>query len=88
MLQAAKQSLRISHSKSDTDIQDTINACKADLERAGISVNEEDPLIIQAVKLFCRWFYNFENQADRYRRSYDSLVTSMSLDGERRAPDV
>lgn len=88
LISQIKENLRISHTKLDDEIDATIRACKDDLERVGISVDEEDYLMVQAIKLYCRWAYNFENQADRYLRSYESLRDAMSLNLERRAPDV
>lgn len=83
-----KDNLRISHNKLDDEILSTIKACQDDLERVGISVDESDDLTVQAIKLYCRWAYNFENQADRYLRAYEGLRDAMSMNLERRAPDV
>lgn len=78
-LEKIKKDLRISHSKLDEDIQDNIEACKLDLKRVGIDVNKYDVLLEKAIKLFLRWQYNFENQADRYRNAYESLRNALSL---------
>ena len=54
-LEKIKQALRISHSKLDEDIQADVDACLADLRVVGvIHATEEDPLIYNAVKLYCR----------------------------------
>lgn len=78
-LEKIKKDLRISHSKLDEDIQDNIEACKLDLKRVGIDVNKFDVLLEKSIKLFLRWQYNFENQADRYRNAYESLRNALSL---------
>lgn len=78
-LEKVKKDLRISHSKLDEDIQDNIEACKLDLKRVGIDVNKSDVLLEKAIKLYIRWQYNFENQADRYRNAYESLRNALSL---------
>lgn len=78
-LEKIKKDLRISHSKLDEDIQDNIEACKLDLKRVGIDVNKSDVLLEKSIKLFLRWQYNFENQADRYRNAYESLRNALSL---------
>ena len=88
MLDIIKENLRIRHSALDLEITSTIGAAKADLERVGVIVNEEDPLIEQSIKLYCRWAYNFENQADRYLLAYQGMRDSMSLDSTRRQTDV
>lgn len=79
MLEKVKLDLRISHSKLNADIQDNIDACLKDLDRVGIADNDTDPLVIKAVKLYCRWHYNFENQADRYMKAYKMLRNAISL---------
>ncbi|EEB35745.1 putative phage DNA packaging protein [Anaerococcus hydrogenalis DSM 7454] len=78
-LEKIKKDLRISHSKLDEDIRDNIEACKLDLKRVGIDVNKSDVLLEKSIKLFLRWQYNFENQADRYRNAYESLRNALSL---------
>lgn len=87
MLAKIKLDLRIAHSAMDPDIQDNIDACSLDLERVGVVVsggNELDPLILKAVKLYCRWQYNFENQGDRYMQAYKKLRNALSLSGNYR----
>lgn len=78
-LDKVKKDLRISHSKLDEDIKDNIEACRLDLKRVGIDVNKSDVLLEKAIKLYIRWQYNFENQADRYRNAYESLRNALSL---------
>lgn len=78
-LDKVKKDLRISHSKLDEDIKDNIEACRLDLKRIGIDVNKSDVLLEKAIKLYIRWQYNFENQADRYRNAYESLRNALSL---------
>ncbi len=92
MIAKVKTALRITHNMLDTDIEDCINACFADMHRVGVRVYssdgtidskvESDPLIVQAVKLYARWICNYENQADRYRIAYERLRDSLSLDGD------
>ena len=83
MLQKVKDSIRIRHDKLDGDIEDNINACKRDLARVGIvAISDDDYLIIQAVKLYAKWQLDFEGQADRYQKAYESLRDSLSLCGD------
>lgn len=79
MLSAIKKDLRIAHDYMDNDIQDTIDACLSDMTRAGVVLEVDNPLELQAVKWWARWVYNFENQGDRYEKMYHSLVTALSL---------
>lgn len=79
MLEQVKKDLRISHDKLDTDIQENIEACKLDMQRVGIDTTRMDALMTKAVKLYLRWQYNYENQADRYGYAYQQLRNALSL---------
>jgi hypothetical protein len=46
MLQKIKDALRVSGEALDEEIQDLIDAAKADLRLSGITKNEDDPLIM------------------------------------------
>lgn len=84
MLEKVKLSLRIKNNKLDTDILDLIEACKIDLSLSGVKViNESDPLIIQAIKLYCKANFGLDNDnSEKYQTSYDLLKMSMSLCGD------
>ena len=79
MLNKIKLALRINNSAYDDEITDLINACKKELELAGIAssnINENDEMIIRAVTLYCKANFGFDNSdADRYTTSYESIKT-------------
>ena len=57
-LNKVKAFIRISHTKLDQAITDDIEACLADLEVHGIvNKNDADPLILNAIKLWCKAIY-------------------------------
>lgn len=76
-----RQGLRISHNKLDDDIQADIEACLADLKLAGIvHAGEEDPLIFNAIKLWCRSLYTDDTaKAAEYLRRYEALKASLMM---------
>lgn len=78
-----KQSLRISHDKLDADIQADIEACLADLRVVGVTyADETDPLIYNAIKLWCRSLYNDDPvKVAEYMRRYDALKASLMMAG-------
>ena len=82
MLEKIKLDLRISHDDMDDDVQDNIDAALAEMVRVGIALplpEEEDALVVRAVKTYCRWHYNFEGEGERYRSMFESLTSVMSL---------
>ena len=78
-LEQVKTDLRISHNKLDEDIQATMQAALLDLSSGGASTSTDDELQDIAVKLYCRWHYDFAGQADRYHDAYESLKNVLSL---------
>lgn len=74
-LEKIKLAIRISHSKLDEDIRADIDACLADLRVCGvIHADETDPLIFNAIKLWCRSLYTDDTaKAAEWQRRYDAL---------------
>lgn len=91
LLSKVKKSLRIAHNALDEDILDSIGAALSDLRMCGIAetkldpTGELDPLILNAVKLFCRKEYTDDTaKAARYQEGYDALKASLMMaDGYR-----
>ena len=85
-----KQGLRVTHTKLDEDIQADIDACLADLRCVGIvHATEADPLIYNAIKLWCRSLYTDDTvKAAEYLKRYEALKASLSMaEGYGRAPE-
>lgn len=80
-LEKIKLALRISHIKLDEDIQADIDACMADLKLVGvIYAAESDPLIFNAIKLWCRSLYTDDPaKGAEYLRRYESLKACLMV---------
>ena len=80
-LEKIKQALRTSHNKLDEDIQADIDACLADLRLAGVTYKgEEDPLIYNAIKLWCRSLYTDDPaKGAEYLRRYEGLKACLMM---------
>ena len=80
-LEKVKLALRINHNKLDADIQDEIDACLADLRVCGIvHADKDDPLILNAVKLYCRALHTDDTaKAEVYRVRYESLKSCLMM---------
>jgi uncharacterized phage protein (predicted DNA packaging) len=83
ILDKVKLSLKVDDTTQDTDIQDTIDAAKADLKLSGVlesKIVDTDPLIIRAVKTYCKAEYSSDDrEATRFKESYNSLKAHLSL---------
>ena len=76
-----KRSLRITHDRLDDDIESDVAACMADLKLVGvIYADEKDPLIFNAIKLWCRSLYTDDPaKGAEYLRRYESLKGSLMM---------
>jgi hypothetical protein len=76
-----KDDQRITHSRLDDDISDTIDACLADLTACGVKAPDEtDPLILSAIKLYCRAQATDDvNKGAAYMQRYDKLKACLQM---------
>jgi len=83
LLEKIKLSLRIDDMTLDGDIQDTVNAAKADLKLCGIlesKIIDTDALILRAVKTYCKAEYSTnEKESLRYMESYSMIRNHLSM---------
>jgi len=66
------------------EVQDLIDAAKADLALAGVvAVDETDSLIKRAVTVYCKANFGYDNpDADRLAKSYDMLKAHLSMSAD------
>ena len=86
-----RAALRISSTseKITEEINDCIAACKADLANDGVKrIDEKDGLIIRAVTLYCKAEFGYNNNAEKFRNSYDTLKMRLSMSNEYNTPKV
>lgn len=81
ILEKIKKSIRRSHDKLDEDLLDDISGCLADLRVVGIIyAGEDDPLILNAIKLWCKSLYTDDTaKAADYRDRYDALKSCLMV---------
>lgn len=81
VLARIKLFLRTSHTVLDEDIQADIDACMADLKAVGvIYAAAEDPLIFNAVKLYCKSLYIDDVvKGAEYLRRYEALKACLMM---------
>ena len=80
-LQKVKTALRIKHDQLDDDINDNIQACLQDLQMHGVAhANEDDILILNAIKLFCKAEYADDPaKAEKFGQRYKELRDCLKL---------
>lgn len=84
MLASIKLALRIKSSAFDEEIIELIESSKIDLQVSGITkIKEDDPLIRQAIKTYCKANFGLDNKdSEKYQSSYESLKQHLSLCGD------
>lgn len=81
-----KLSLRIKNTAYDSEIQDLIDACKVDLNISGVqNVDENEPLTAQAIKLYCKGNFGYDDNSEKFQQAYESLKTVMALASDYKA---
>lgn len=86
LVDEVKVALRIKSSAYDAEVQDLIDSCKTDLSISGVQkIEEAEPLTKQAIKLYCKGNFGYDENSDKFKAAYESLKISMSLCGDYKA---
>ena len=82
LLTSVKKYLRITSISKDEEVYELIEAAKADMSVAGIDrIDEADPLIIQAIKDYCRAKFGYGDNTDKayYEERYNKQKGTLSV---------
>lgn len=84
LLEKIKTCLRFDTDDLDDDLQDVIEAAKKDLKISGVvKIDIEDPLIVRAIKIYCKAEYEEEiNISKQFKNSYEALKNHLALCSE------
>ena len=82
-VEEVKRNIRAKSSGADQEAKGLIEACLKDLEIAGVYVTDtKNPLVKQAVKLYCKGNYGYDENTERFREAYAALKDAMALCGD------
>lgn len=80
MLDAVKRALRLTVDTYDAELQELIDSALLDLGIAGvISPENGDPLVLTAVKTYCRMHFGSPDDYDRLKSSYDEQKGQLQI---------
>lgn len=83
LIKQLMKAVRVKSGNAEDEILDLAEACKKDLEIAGIHItNERDPLCKQAIKLYCKAHYGYDKDNEKFGAAYAALKDSMALSGD------
>lgn len=75
-----KSSMGISSADFDNELLQLIDACRLDLQLAGIYwTDPEEVLIEQAIKLYCKAFFRTDEKSENNQKAYTNLKCALSL---------
>ena len=70
----------------DGEVTDLIEMAKIDLSVGGVEVIvETEPLTKQAIKLYCKANFGYDENSEKFAKAYESLKISMALCGDYKA---
>jgi hypothetical protein len=82
LIDDVKVNLRLSSTSFDSsEITPLIEACKKDLQLAGLHqtrILDADPLIKRAVILYCKAYFGFNNEFEKYANAYEFQKKSLA----------
>lgn len=85
LVQDLKKAVRVKSDAADGEIRGLVEACVTELRIAGVYARDlEEPLCRQAVKLYCKAHYGYDDKTERFLEAYRSLRDSMALSGDYR----
>lgn len=81
LIEELKRIVRVRSADAELELQGLVEACKKELELAGIYGDETDPLYRQAVRLYCKSHYGYDEDTERFQAAFGSLRDAMALSG-------
>lgn len=79
MLNSVKMACRKSTDAFDSEFLELVDEAKKDLESIGIKVNEDDPLIKKAIKLYCRINFGQPDDYEKLKLAYNELKAQLQM---------
>ena len=87
LIDELKQFIRVNSKEAEGELKALVPSCKKELEIAGVYGDETDPLYRQAIRLYCKAHYGYDEKAERFKESYEALRDSMALSGDYKKPE-
>lgn len=82
LIEELKRIIRTKSSDAELELTGLVEACRKELEFAGIYGTEIDPTYRQAIRLYCKAHYGYDADTQGFRDAYKSLRDAMALSGD------
>lgn len=77
-----KRIVRVRSADAEFELEGLVASCKKEMEVAGIYGDETDPLYRQAIRLYCKAHYGYDEDTERFQAAFGSLRDAMALSGD------
>lgn len=64
------------------ELEDLAKTCMRELEIAGVYGSVDDPTYFQAIVLYCKANYGYDEKTERFKEAFESLKNAMALSGD------
>lgn len=82
LIEKLKGRIRTMSDASNEEVDDLVESCRKELEMAGVYGDEQDPTYYQAIVLYCKAHYGYDEGTERFEKAFKSLRDAMSLSGD------
>lgn len=82
LIEELKRIVRVRSADAEFELEGLAASCKKEMEIAGIYGDEADPLYRQALRLYCKAHYGYDEDAERFQEAFESLRDAMALSGD------
>ena len=82
LIEELKRIVRVKSADAEFELEGLVASCKKELELAGIYGDEADPLYRQAIRLYCKSHYGYDEDTERFQAAFCSLRDAMALSGD------
>lgn len=78
-----KRAVRVTSGLADEEIKNLASACVAEMQIAGVYITDlQDPLGKQAITLYCKAHYGYDEKTEAFREAFQGLRDAMALSGD------
>lgn len=77
-----RKRIRAMSDSSNGEIEDLVKSCRKELGMAGVYGDESDPTYYQAIVLYCKANYGYDEDTERFQMAFQALRDAMNLSGD------
>lgn len=82
LIEELKCFIRAKSQDAEYELIGLVESCKKELELAGVYGDESEPTYRQAIRLYCKGHYGYDDDTERFQEAFKSLRDAMALSGE------